>query len=96
MSNFPLYESLKIKNDIPVDKSNFIKKFKKLSVDKHELIYALIKSYQLDNKIDILSSSLPFKGVKLRSKGKIKFNFISFPEKLQIILYHFILLSTKN
>ena len=77
MSNFPLYESLKSKKDIAVNKTNFIEIFKQLPLDKHELIYALIRSYQIDNKIDILSSSIPFKGVKLRSKGKIKFNFIN-------------------
>ena len=93
MSNFPLYESLKLKKKIKVDKAAFIAKFKNLPVDKHELIYVLIRSYQIDNKIDILSSSLPFKGVKLRSKNKIKFNFIDFPEQLQLILYHFILLN---
>jgi hypothetical protein len=93
MSNVTLYESLKLKKDIKVDNINFIRKFKKLPLDKHELIYALIRSYQIDNKIDILSSSLPFKGVKLRSKNKIKFNFIDFPEQLQLILYHFILLN---
>ena len=81
MSNFPLYESLKSKKDIQVDKPDFIKKFKTLSLDKHELVYALIRSYQIDHKIDILSSSLPFNGLKLRSKGKIKFNFTNFPEK---------------
>ena len=67
--------------------------FVEIGAPDDELIYALIRSYQIDNKIDILSCSLPFKGVKLRSKNKIKFNFIDFPEKLQIILYHFILLN---
>jgi len=96
MSNFPLYESLKAKDSITVNKSDFIKKFKKLPTTSHELIYALIKSYQIDHKIDILGSLLPFKGKKLRTKGSIKFNLLEVPEALQVILYRFILLDSEK
>ena len=67
MSTFPLYENLKNdKQNITIDKPDFIRKFKLLDVPSHSLIYALIKSYQIDKKINILSSSLPFDGVKLK------------------------------
>ena len=97
MSTFPLYENLKNdKQDTIINKPDFIKKFKSLDTPSHSLIYALIKSYQIDKKINILSSSLPFDGVKLKTKGRIKFNLVNFPEELQIILYKFILLDSKK
>ena len=96
MSTFPLYENLKNdNNNVTIDKPDFIKKFKLLDIPSHSLIYALIKSYQIDNKINILSSSLPFDGKKLKSKGRIKFNLNNLPPELQIILYKFVLLDSK-
>ena len=97
MSTFPLYENLKNdKNKTQINKADFIKKFKQIDIKSHSLIYALIKSYQIDNKINILSSSLPFKGIKLKTKNNIKFSLINFPEDLQNILYKFILLNIKK
>ena len=97
MSKFPLYENLKNdKQDIEMDKSDFIKKFKQIDTKSHSLLYALIKSYQIDNKINILSSSLPFKGTKLKTKGRIKFSLVNLPFDLQKILYKFVLLDLKN
>jgi hypothetical protein len=97
MSTFPLYENLKNdKKDVQVNKADFIKKFKKIDSKSHSLIYALIKSYQIDNKINILSSSLPFNGTKLKTKNRLKFNLIDLPDNLQKILYKFILLDLKK
>ena len=97
MSTFPLYENLKNdKQDIILDEPDFITKFKKINTTSHSLIYALIKSYQIDKKINILSSSLPFDGIKLKTKGRIKFNLVNLPEELQQILYKFILLDSKK
>ena len=82
MSQFPLYKSLKKDiNDMKVDKQDFIKKFKLIDRKSHQLIYILIKSYQIDNKINILSSLLPFSGIRLKTKGSIKFSFKQFSRK---------------
>jgi len=93
MSQFPLYADLK-KNitNIDINKTDFIKNFKQIDKKSHGLLYALIKSYQFDHKINPLSSSLPFNGIKLKTKGSIKFSLNNFPEDLQKILYKFILL----
>ena len=96
MSNFPLYENLKNDNAIELDKNKFIKLFKKLSVKSHKLIYVLIRSYQIEHKIDILNSSLPFNGTKMKTGNKIKFDLNKLPPALQLILYKFILLDLKK
>jgi len=97
MSKFPLFENLKNdKQFIKMDKVDFIKKFKQIDIKSHSLIYALIKSYQIDNKINILSSSLPFNGIRLKTNASIKFSLNHLPLDLQKILYKFVLLDLKN
>ena len=97
MSKFPLYENLKKDPEqINLDKGDVIKKFKQINIKSHSLIYALIKSYQIDNKINILSSSLPFNGVQLKTKGYIKFSLNNLPVDLQCIIYKFFLLDLKK
>ena len=97
MSKFPLYENLKNdKQDIEIDKTDFIKKFKQINSKSHSLIYALIKSYQIDKQINIFSSSLPFNGKQMKTKGSIKFSLKNLPLDLQKILYKFMLLDIKK
>ena len=91
MLNFPLYISLKISSENEnkeVDGKTFIKMFKKMDIKSHELIYALIRSFQIDKAIDVLNSALPFKGKKL--KTGYRFDFNNLPSQLRQILYEFV------
>ena len=89
MANFPLYTSLKmIKNTTEIDGKKFIKMFKKIDQKSHELIYALIRSFQMEKNIDVLNAALPFEGRQLKSGHR--FNFDKLPLQLQHILYEFI------
>jgi len=90
MANFPLYTSLKTitKNTTEIDGKKFIKMFKKIDPKSHELIYALIRSFQMEKNIDVLNAALPFEGRQLKSG--YRFNFDKLPLHLQHILYEFI------
>jgi|688.fasta_scaffold1300291_1 hypothetical protein len=92
MSNFPLYDNLSsniTNNDLTVkQKDEFIKTVSEIDNDGAELIYALIRSYQLD-KSDIKNTFiLPFDGICVDKD--IKFNLADFPIPLRQILYKFI------
>jgi len=93
MSSFPLYSNIcakistSLKEFTDVDKKNLQKMYKKCPEESHELIYALIKSYQIDNNIEP-NSNTPFCGKVLKSG--IKFDINNFPNKLQNILKEFI------
>lgn len=96
MSDFPLYTS--IKNNLPkkdltqAEKNDFIKKVQELEQEAHELIYALIKSYYLDNEKDSLS--IPYKGQI--NKDRIEFNLLDFPPQLRQLLYKFVKMHKKK
>jgi len=93
MTSFPLYSNIcnkistNLKEFTDADKKNLQKMYKKCPEESHELIYALIKSYQIDNDIEP-DSNTPFYGKVLKSG--IKFDINNFPNKLQNILYEFI------
>ena len=90
MANFPLYTSLKIinKDTSKIDGKKFIKMFKKIDPKSHELIYALIRSFQMEKNIDVLNADLPFEGRQLKSG--YRFDFDKLPLQLQQILFEFI------
>ena len=93
MNSFPLYSN--IKNQVQNKgliitkkiKEQFKKDFKKVDTDSHELIYALIRAYQLDKNINI-DNLLAFKARKL--KYGVKYNLDELPEELINILIFFI------
>ena len=75
MSQFPLYATL-INNlsekDLTVpQKSDLIKKISKLNTDAHELLYALIKSFYIENKKGD-GLTIPYEGQL--AKEKIEFD----------------------
>ena len=100
MSNFPLYDTLS--NDIidnPEDlstkeKDEFLKMVKQIDSNGYEIIYVLIRVYQLENTEDKSTFKLPF-GVKF-IKDDIKFDFDELPNKLKHILYKFIHIHNKT
>ena len=93
MSNFPLYDSLNIdrKNEDLTfkEKDEFIKIVKNLDKNGHDLIYALIRTYQLENCEDKSTFKLPYGGKYV--KTEIKFDLNDIPNELKNILYNFIL-----
>lgn len=97
MSNFPLYTTLN--NNVPnkdltiTQKNELIRRVKKLNHETHELVYALIKCYFLDNEDDD-SFVIPYKGVL--AKDRIDFDLLKLPVKLRQILYKFVTIHNKK
>jgi len=98
MSNFPLYDNL-IK-DLPIEemtvkqKDKFMKLVKDIDVNGSELIYALIRVYQLENSDDKSTFKLPYGGKFI--KYDMKFDFNELPNELKHILFKFIQIHIKT
>ena len=94
MTTFPLYNSLeeKIPNLLldlsSEDKDFFTEAVSTLELTEHELIYALIRYYQIQHETEDIPSIFPYGGKKLK-KG-IKFDFEKLPIGLQYILLFFV------
>lgn len=91
-SQFPLFNSLnnktkQLKEFTHKEKMDIIKDIKSFDKNGHELIYALIKAYDLNDGI-LNPISFPYEGKQL--KTGIKFDFDKFPNKLQNILGTFV------
>ena len=86
--NFPLYYSLKkdiFKELNHEEKDELGESIKCMNEDEHEKIYALIRTYHLDNDDNV--QDIPYGGKNLKSG--LKFDIDCLPSKLQSILYHF-------
>jgi hypothetical protein len=85
---FPLYQDLfKISDEIDLkdeEKDELIKKIKRMDDMGHELIYALIRNYQLEHSS---SFDLPYESKML--KLGLKFDLDKLPSKLQKIVWNF-------
>jgi len=97
MSNFPLYDTLYAKitdKDLSIaQKSNFMKQISSLDSEAHELVYALIKTYFINENRD-KTFCFPYEG---KVNGvEIKFCLEKLPFKLRQLLYKFILLHNKK
>jgi hypothetical protein len=96
-SNFPLYTTLFTNlsdRDLTiVQKNDFIRKVSSLDPKTHELLYALIKCYFLENDGGE-AFAIPYSG-KL-AKDRIEFNLLDFPPKLKQLLYKFVTLHQKK
>jgi hypothetical protein len=98
MSNFPLYDNL-IK-DLPEEemtvkqKDKFIKLVKDIDEYGSELMYALIRFYQLENSDDKSTFKLPYGGKYI--KHDMKFDFNELPNELKHILFKFIQIHIKT
>jgi len=98
MSNFPLYDDLlkKVREDELTikEKDEFMKIIKNIDDNGAELIYALIRTYQLENCEDKSTFKLPFGGKFV--KDDIKFDLNELPNELKHILYQFVLVHHKT
>ena len=97
MSDFPLYTSLLTnlpdKDLTPKQKSEFIKKIEKMDLDGHELLYALIKTYCIENESNT-PFTVPYNGKFV--KNNVTFDLASFPLKLRQLLYKFSVIHVKK
>jgi hypothetical protein len=90
MSKFPLYDSL-CKNNLKTDlslnqKRLFVKRISTLDNEGHDLIYALIRMYQIETKEE-MDTSVPYKGEI--SDTNILFQVDNLPISLKRILFKF-------
>ena len=91
MSKFPLYDSL-IK-DLPkkdlttTQKRVFIKRITKIDKNGHDLVYALIRMYQVENNEENTSFTLPYNGTFI--DNDINFDLDNLPVDLKQILFKF-------
>lgn len=92
MSKFPLYDNLS--KNIPskdltnIQKKNFIKNHRKIDQEGCELVYGLIRMYQMENNEGNTSFNLPYKGKY--TDNDITFDLNNFPITLRHILYKFL------
>lgn len=93
MDNFPLYDTLV--GDLPgkdltlKQKKDFTIKIETIDSQGAELVYTLIRAYQINELGDTPSPSLPFEG-KMLNKNDLEFNISKFPIKLRQLLYKFL------
>jgi hypothetical protein len=94
MSKFPLYDSLFINivdKDLTVaQKGTFIKRINKIDNNGHDLVYALIRMYQVENNEKNTSFTLPYNGTY--SDTDINFDLEKFPCDLKQILFKFLVI----
>lgn len=98
MSSFPLYDTLyKEASEIDLtskQKDDFMAKIKTIDTAGSELMYALIRMYQMEMSDDRSTFKLPFEGRFY--KNDMKFNLENFPFKLKQILYQFLSIHTRT
>ncbi len=97
--NFPFYDSMikDVKNkDLTMkQKDEFITKVNKIDENGIELVYALIRIYEMQHEENSGTFKLPYSG-KYIEKNNIQFDFDQFPVKLKQILYKFINIHIKK
>ena len=98
-SKFPLYSTVinlvsPEKEGLSLEKQiQLAQKIKSFDKTTHELVYALIKAFQINNPETSLHT-VPYEGKQL--KTGLKFNISSFPDYLQNILDKFVELHEKR
>jgi hypothetical protein len=91
MSKFPLYDSL-VKDISTIDlnitqKRAFVKRIQKIDTNGHQLVYALIRMYQVENNEENTSFTLPYNGMYVESD--ICFDLDKLPNMLKQLLFKF-------
>ena len=92
MSQFPLYDSLS-KNILQSDltsaqKRTFIKRIGKIDKNGHDLVYALIRMFQVENSDEDIGFTLPYNGTHVNKD--ITFDLDKLPNTLKQILFKFL------
>jgi hypothetical protein len=92
MSKFPLYDSLS-KNIPDIDltsaqKKSFVKIISKIDENGNDLLYALIRMYQVETNEKNTSFTLPYNGTFI--DNDINFDLDKFPNSLKQVLFKFL------
>lgn len=91
-SNFPLYDNLCLdisSQDLTTKQKNeFMSNIKNIDDKGSELVYALIRIFQMENSSDNSTYKLPYDGKY--DKNDMKFDLNKLPNKLKQILYKFV------
>jgi hypothetical protein len=94
MSNFPLYDQLckEIPNkDLTIkQKRKFIEEIQNFDENGYELMYALIRVYQLLNEKNIKDFEIPYEAMVENENKTVTYNLEKLPKKLKQILFKFI------
>jgi hypothetical protein len=97
--NFPFYDSMikDIKNkDLTMkQKSEFITKIESIDEDGIELVYALIRIYEIRHEENTGTIKLPYEG-KYIDKSNIEFDLDLLPNKLKQLLFKFVNIHLKK
>ena len=103
MSTFPLYDNLLGEvtsfEDLTVkQKDDFMKVINDIDDNATELVYALIRVYQLENSENKNTFTLPYDGkyVENNKNKDIRFDLNELPNQLKQMLYNFLRLYKKN
>jgi len=98
MSINHLYKNLSLNNTILVNKESqdfFLKNIKNIDEKGHEMIYILIKIFEIENNASFEQYKLPYEGVGTPPK-EMKFDLEKIPEKLKKIIFKFLTIHLKN
>lgn len=94
MSKFPLYDSMikgTPKTDLTIkNKQEFSKLVEQMDKNGYELIYTLIRMYQIENKdiVDTENGKLPYEGIL--ENGNLHFDLEKLPNKLKHLIFKFL------
>lgn len=98
MSNFPLYDNLSkdiSHKDLTIkQKDKFMILINDLDINGYELVYALIRVYQLEKSQDRSTFKLPYDGKYV--KNDMKFDLNQLPSELKQILFKFLQIHTET
>jgi hypothetical protein len=103
MSSFPIYDTLSenaSQKDLNAkQKDEFMDKIKTLDQQGYELVYALIRAFQMENNDDKTTFKLPYKGKIIKTETgepRLDFDLEKLPNKLKQILYKFVNIHIKS
>lgn len=99
MSNFPLYDNLMSEvqsfEDLTTkQKDEFMKIIGDIDDNTSELVYALIRVFQLENSENKNTFTLPYDGKFI--DNEVKFDLNELPNQLKQMLNNFLILYKKN
>jgi hypothetical protein len=96
--NFPFYDSMikdvKNKDLNTKQKDEFINKINKIDENGIELVYALIRIYEMQHEENSGTFKIPYSGKYVEKN--IQFDFEQFPFKLKQILFKFVNIHIKK
>ena len=101
MSTFPLYDNLLSEvvshEDLTAkQKDDFMKVIVSVDDNATELVYALIRVYQLENSDNKNTFTLPYDGKYVDENKDIRFDLNELPNQLKQMLYNFLKLYNNN